>query len=86
MEIVTDFIFLGSKITADFDYSHDIRRYSVLGRKAKTNLDSILKSRDFTLLTNVYIVKVTVFSIVMYGYESWTIKKAEYQRIDAFEL
>ena len=86
MEIVTDFIFLGSKITADFEYSHDIRRYSVLGRKAKTNLDSILKSRDFTLLTNVYIVKVTVFSIVMYGYESWTIKKAEYQRIDAFEL
>ena len=76
----------GSKITADFEYSHDIRRYSVLGRKAKTNLDSILKSRDFTLLTNVYIVKVTVFSIVMYGYESWTIKKAEYQRIDAFEL
>ena len=59
---------------------------SVLGRKAKTNLDSILKSRDFHLLTNVYIVKVTVFSIVMYGYESWTIKKAEYQRIDAFEL
>ena len=86
MEIVTDFIFLGSKIIADFDYSHDIRRYSVLGRKAKTNLDSILKSRDFTLLTNVYIVKVTVFSIVMYGYESWTIKKAEYQRINAFEL
>ena len=69
METVRDFIFLGSKITADFDYSHDIRRHLVLGRKAKTNLDSILKSRDFTLMTNVYIVKVTVFPVVIYGCE-----------------
>ena len=86
METVTDFIFLGSKMTADGDCSHEIKRCLLLGRKAKTNLDSILKSRDFTLLTNVYIVKVTVFSIVMYGYESWTIKKAECQIIDAFEI
>ena len=86
METVTDFILGSSKITADGDCSHEIKRCLLLGRKAMANLDSILKSRDFTLLTNVYIVKVTVFSIVMYGYESWTIKKAEYQRIDAFEL
>ena len=78
METVTDFIFLGSKITADGDCSHEIKRHLLLGRKAMTNLDSILKSRDITLLTNVCIVKAMVFPVVMYGCESWTIKKAEY--------
>ena len=86
METVTDFIFLGFKITADGDYNHDIKRLLLLGRKAKTNLDNILKSRDMTLLTKVCLVKVMVFLVVMYGYESWTIKKAEHRRIDAFEL
>ena len=83
---MTDFIFLGSKITADGDCSHEIKRRLLLGRKAMTNLDSILKSRDITLLTNVCIVKAMVFPEVMYGCESWTIKKAEGQRIGAFEL
>ena len=82
METVTDFIFLGSKITADGDCSHKIKR--LLGRKAMTNLDSVLKSRDITLLTKVYLVKAMVFPVVMYGCESWTIKKAECRRIDAF--
>ena len=77
METVTNFIFLGSKITADGDCSHEIKRHMLLGRKAMTNLDSILKSRDITLLTKVHIVKAMVFPVVMYGYESWTIKKAE---------
>ena len=86
METVTNFIFLGSKITSDGDCSHDIKRFLLLGRKAMTNLDSILKSRDFTLPTKVYIVKAMVFPVVMYGCESWTIKKAEHQRTDAFEL
>ena len=86
MEIVTDFIFLGSKITADGDCSHEIKRCLLLGRKALTNLDRILKSRDITLPTNVHIVKAVVFPVVMYGCESWTIKKTEYQRTDAFEL
>ena len=86
METVTDFIFLGSKITADHDYSHEIKRRLLLGRKAMINLDSILKSRDITLPTKVHLVKSMVFPVVMYGYESWTIKKAEHQRIDAFEL
>ena len=86
METVTDFIFLGSKITADGDCSHEIKRHLLLGRKAMTNLDSILKSRDITLLTKVHIVKTMVFPIFMYGCESWTIKKAEHRRIDAFEL
>ena len=86
VETVTDFIFLGSKITADGDCSHEIKRHLLLGRKAMTNLDSVLKSRDITLLTNVCIVKAMVFPVVMYGCESWTIKKAEHQRIDAFEL
>ena len=86
MEIVTDFIFLGSRITADGDYSHEIKRSLLLGRKAMTNLDSILKSREFTLLTKVRIVKAVFFPVVVYGCESWTIKKAERQRIDAFEL
>ena len=86
METLTDFIFLGSKITADGDCSHDIKRFLLLGRKAMTNLDSILKSRDFTLPTKVYIVKAMVFPVVMYVCECWTIKKAECQRIDAFEL
>ena len=80
------FIFLGSKISADGDCSHEIKRHLLLGRKATTNLDSILKSRDITLLTKVHTVKVTVFPGVMYGRESWTIKKAERQRIDIFEL
>ena len=75
--IVTDFIFLGSKITADGDCSHEIERYLLLGRKAATNLDSVLKSRDITLLTKVLLVKAMVFPVVMYGCESWTIKKAE---------
>ena len=86
METVTDFLFLGSKITADGDCSHEIKRHLLLGRKAMTNLDSIVKSRDITLPTKVRLVKAMVFPVVMYGYESWTIKKAEYQRIDAFEL
>ena len=86
METVTDIIFWSSKITADGDCSHEIKRRLVLGRKAMTNLDSILKSRDITLPTKVPLVKVMVFPVVMYGCESWTIKKAEHRRIDAFEL
>ena len=86
MEIVTDFIFGGSQITADVDCSHEIKRHLLLGRKPLTNLDNILKSRDITLPTKVHLVKAMVFPIVMYGCESWTIKKAEHQRIDAFEL
>ena len=85
-ETVADFIFLGSKITADVDSSHKIKSYLLLGRKAMTNLDSILKSRDITLLTKVHLVKAMVFPVVMYGCESWTVKKAECQRMDAFEL
>ena len=85
METVTDFIFFGSKITAYGDCSHDIKRCLLLGRKSKTNLESILKSRDIILPTKVYLVKAVVFLVVMYGCESWTIKKAECQRIDAFE-
>ena len=85
IETVRDFIFWGSKITADGDCSHEIKRCFLLGRKAMANLDSILKSRDITLLTKVYLVKAMVFPVVMYGCESWTIKKAEHQRIDAFE-
>ena len=86
METVTDFIFLGSKITIGGDCRHEIRRYLFLGRKAMTNLDSILKSRNITLSTNVCIVKTMVFPVATYGCESWTIKKAEHQRIDAFVL
>ena len=86
MQTVTDFIFLGSKITADGDCSQEIKRRLFLGRKSMTNLDGILKSRDITLPTNVLLVKAMVFPIVAYGCESWTIKKAEYQRIDIFEL
>ena len=86
METVTVFIFLGSKITVDGDYSHEIQRHLLLGRKAMTNLDTVLKSRDITLLTKVCIVKAMVFPVVMYGCESWTIKMAERWRIDAFEL
>ena len=86
METVTDFIFLGSKITADDDCSHEIKRRLLLGRKAMTNLDSILKNRDMTLPAKVCIVKAMVFPVVLYGCESWTIKKAKCQRIDAFEL
>ena len=86
METVRDFIFLSSKITADGDCSHEIKRLLLLGRKVMTNLDSILKSRDFTLPTKIRLVKATVFPVVMYGCESWTIKKAEHQQIDAFEL
>ena len=86
MDTVRDFIFLGSKITADGHCSHEIKRHLLLGRKAMTNLDSILKSRDITLPTKVSLVKAMVFPVVMYGCESWTIKKAECQRIDAFEL
>ena len=85
-ETVSDFIFLGSKITADGDGSHEIKRRLLLGRKIMTNLDSIFKSRDITLPTKVHLVKAMVFPVVMYGCESWTIKKAEHQRIDAFEL
>ena len=85
-ETVADFIFLGSKITADGDCSHEIKRCLLLGRKLVTNLDSILKSRDITLTTKVHLVKAMVFPLVMYGCESWTVKKAEHQRIDAFEL
>ena len=83
---MADFIFLGSKITADGDCSHEIKRYLFLGRKAMTNLDSVLKSRDITLATKVCPVKAMVFPVVIYGCVSWTIKKAEHQRIDAFEL
>ena len=86
VETVSDFIFLGSQITADGDCSHEIKRCLLLARKAMTNLDSILKSRDITLPTKVHLVKTMVFPVVMYGCESWTIKKAEGQRIDAFEL
>ena len=86
METVIDFIFLGSKITVDSDCSHEIKRHLLLGRKAMINLDSILKSRDNTLPTKVCIVKAMVFPVVMYRCESWTIKKAEHQRIDAFKL
>ena len=86
METVKDFIFLGSKITADGDCSHEIKRHLLLGRKAMTNVDSILKNRDITLPTKVHLVKPMVFPVVMYGCESWTVKKAECQRIDAFEL
>ena len=86
METLTNFIFLGSKITAVGDRSHEIKRCLLLGRKAMTNLDSILKSRDITLLTKVHIVKAMVFQVVTYGCESWTIKNAECQRIDVFEL
>ena len=84
MEALTDFIFLGSKITEDSDCSHEIKRHLLLGRKTMTNLDSILKSRDITLLTKVHLVKAMVFPLVMYGCESWSIKKAERRRIDAF--
>ena len=86
MEIVADFIFLGSKITADSDCSHEIKRHVLLGRKTMTDLDSVLKSRDITFLTKVHIVKAMVFPVVMYRCESWTIRKAENQRIDAFKL
>ena len=86
VETVADFIFLGSKITADGDYSHDIKRHLLFGRKVMTNLDSILKSRAIILPTKVCLVKAMVFPVVMYGCESWTVKKAEHQRIDAFEL
>ena len=86
METVADFIFLGFKITVDSDLSHEIKRHLLLGRRAMTNLDSILKSRDMTLLTKVRLVKAMVFPVVTYGCASWTIKKAEHQRIDVFEL
>ena len=86
VEAMTDFIFLGSKINTDSDYSREIKRYLLLGKKAMTNLYSILKSRDITLLTKVCIVKAMVFPVVMYGCESWTIKKAECQRTDVFKL
>ena len=86
VEIVADFIFWGSKITADGDCHHKIKRRLLLGRNVMTNLDSILKSRDITLPTKVHLVKAVVFPVVMYGCESWTVKKAELQRIDAFEL
>ena len=86
METVGDFIFLGSKITANGDGSHEIKRHLLLGRKVMTRLDSMLKSKDITLPTKVHLVKAMVFPVVMYGCESWTVKKAERQRIDAFEL
>ena len=86
METASDFILGGSKITADGDFSHEIKRYLLLGRKVLTNLDSIFKSRDVTLPTKVRLVKAMIFPVVMYGCESWTIKKAKHQRIDAFEL
>ena len=86
METVSDFDFRGSKITADGDFSHEIKRCLLLGRKLMTNLDSILKSRDITFPTKVLLVKAMVFPVVMYGCENWTVKKAEHQRIDAFEL
>ena len=85
-ETVTDFIFLGSKTTADYHCNHEIKRFLLLGRKDMTNIDSILKSRDITLLTKVSIVKAMIFPVVMYECERWTIKKAEHQSIDAFEL
>ena len=86
VKVVTNFLFLGSKITVHSDCSHEIRRQLLLGRKVMTNLDSVLKNRDITLPTKVCIVKAVVFPVVMYGCESWTLKKAEHQRIDAFEL
>ena len=86
MEAVTDFIFVGSKITVDGDCSHEIKIYLLLGRKAMTNLDSILERRNMTLLTKAHIVKAIVFPVVMYGFKSWTIKKSESSRIDGFEL
>ena len=86
MEVMTGFTFLASKITADGDSSQEIKRRLLLGRKAMTNLDSIIKSRDVTLPTKVHLVKAMVFPVVMYGFESWTVKKAEHRRIDAFEL
>ena len=86
LETVADFIFLGSKITADGDCSHEIKKRLLLGRKVMPSLDSILKSRDITLLPKVCLIKAMVFPVVMYGCESWTVKKAEHQRIDAFEL
>ena len=86
MEAVSDFILGGSKATADGDCSHEIKRHLLLGRKVMTNLDSILKSRDITLSTKVRLVKAMVFPVVIYGCENWTIKKAEYQRTDAFEM
>ena len=86
METVTNFIFLGSKITTDGDYSHKIKRHLLLGRKAMTKLESVLKSRNIILLTKVHLVKAMIFPVVMYGWENWTIKKAEHQRIDAFEF
>ena len=86
VETVSDFIFGGSKITADGDCCHEIKRHLLLGRKLMTNLDSISKSRDITLPTKVHLVKAMVFSVVMYGCESWTIKKSDHQRTDAFEL
>ena len=86
MEAVTAFIFLGSKLTADGDYSHEIKRHLLLGRKSMTNLDSLLKRRDIILPTKIHIVKAMVFPVVMYGCESWTIKKAECARFDVFEL
>ena len=86
METVADLIFLGSKITADYDCSHEIKRRLLLGRKVMTNLDSILKSRDITLPTKVHLVKAMIFPVVMYGCESWTIKKAEHRTIHAFKL
>ena len=84
--MVTDFVFLGSKVTVDEDCSYEIKRPLLLGRKVMTNLDSILKSRDITLPTKVHVVEGMLFPVVMYGCESWTIKKAEHRRIDAFEL
>ena len=86
MEAITNFVFLGSKTTVDGDCSHEIQRPLLLGRKAMTNLDSVLKSRGIILLTKLHIVKAMVFPVVMYGCESWTIKKVEHQRIDAFKL
>ena len=86
VETVTDFIFLASKIIVNSDCSHDIKRCLLLGRKVMTNLDSILKSTDITLLTKIHIMKAMIFPVVMYGCESWTVKKAEHRRIDAFEL
>ena len=86
VETVTDFVFLDSRITVDGDCSHEFKRHLLLGRKAMTNLDSMLKSRDITLLTKVRVVKAMVFPVIMYGCESWTIKKTEHQRISAFKL
>ena len=86
METVTDFIFLGSKITADGDYSHEIKRHLLLGRKAMTNIDSLLETRAITLPTKIHLVKAMVFPVVMYGCESWAIKKVERCRINAFQL